>query len=256
MKKVIRLPKELAPHKDLLKETITSFLSLEPTPVAPELPWESKIGGVPYMELDSNYPVDSEGKPMFFLVQISCEELKNIPGFPTTGLLQFFMAENGMYGEPIETKAAVNYISEVNTDLDALIKALPNVSYEDLPLDISKTYGITANRSMEIAPLSDIAFDGKMGNHFFRNYGDEEFDMRDKYSAAVSAAGHKMGGYAHFAQEDPRAPGHDEILLLQLDSDDQIGMKWGDMGVAHFFIRKENLEQLDFSQVTFHWDCH
>jgi len=161
-----------------------------------------------------------------------------------------------MYGEPKESKVAVNYVEQINTDLDALEKANPNVSYVDLPLDISKSFAIAGNKSIEIAPLSDVAFDAKMGDEFFRSYGDEEYDIRDKYSAAVSATGHKMGGYAHFAQEDPRDIDHDETLLLQLDSDDQIGMSWGDMGVAHFFIKTTDLKKLDFSKVTFHWDCH
>lgn len=166
------------------------------------------------------------------------------------------MAENGMYGESSDRKVEVRYISEINTDLDALAKVGPNVHFEDLPLDISKSNKLVATKSVEIAPLSDIAFDGKMGAKFWMEYGDAEYDIRERYSEAVSAAGHKMGGYAHFAQEDPRTPDHDETLLLQLDSDDTIGLKWGDMGVAHFFIKKADLKNKDFSKVTFHWDCH
>lgn len=30
---------------------------------------------------------------------------------------------------------------------------------------------------------------------------------------------------------------------------------WGDMGVANFFIRREDLLRRDFSRVWYTWDC-
>ena len=256
MKKVIRLPKELAAHKDLLKKTLTAYIRINAQTAPPDQAWDSKIGGVPYMNASEEFPIDSNGKPMFFLAQINCENLGQVGHFPTKGLLQFFMAESAMYGEPAETKVAVRYVADFTNDLDDLIKVGPNTHYEDLPFKMNTPYALSLEKSVEIAPVSDVAFEGILGRDFFRAYGDQEYDIRDGYCGVVSATGHKMGGYAHFAQEDPRSPDHDEILLLQLDSDDTIGMKWGDMGVAHFFIKKQDLENHDFSKVTFHWDCH
>ena len=256
MKKVIRLPKALAVHKDLLKKTMTSYVRVNVHTAPPERAWYSKIGGVPYMKKSEEFPVDSNGKPMVFLAQINCQDIKQVGLFPTIGLLQFFMAENGMYGEPEATKVAVRYVEDYSDDLDEIIKVGPNAHYEDLPFNLETSFALSLEKSVEIAPVSDVAFESILGSDFFRAFGDEEYDIRDGYCGVVSATGHKMGGYAHFAQEDPRTPDHDEILLLQLDSDDTIGMKWGDMGVAHFFIKKQDLENRDFSKVTFHWDCH
>ncbi len=256
MKKVIRLPKELEPHKDLLKATATSFVQLVAHNAGPDRVWNSKIGGFPYMKVASDYPVDGAGKPMFLLAQINFSEFGNIKGFPTKGLLQFFMEENGMYGNDNEKTITVNYIADPTVEMEVK-KNQAEVEYENLPLNNTTTdFVLSATKSVEIAPLSDIAFDGKLGDEFFRAFGEDEYDLRDRYSEAVAATGHKIGGYAHFAQEDPRAPDHDDILLLQLDSDDKIGLKWGDMGVAHFFIKKADLENLDFSRVIFQWDCH
>ncbi|MEK3889148.1 DUF1963 domain-containing protein [Bacillus sp. FSL K6-3431] len=44
-------------------------------------------------------------------------------------------------------------------------------------------------------------------------------------------------------------------MLLQIDSEFEKGMMWGDSGVANFFIRKQDLERLDFSHVLYNWDC-
>ena len=30
---------------------------------------------------------------------------------------------------------------------------------------------------------------------------------------------------------------------------------WGTMGVANFFIRKEDLEKENFEEVLYNWDC-
>ncbi|WP_438870473.1 DUF1963 domain-containing protein, partial [Pseudomonas sp. L1(2025)] len=68
---------------------------------------------------------------------------------------------------------------------------------------------------------------------------------------------HKIGGYASFTQEDPRSYSHQNhtILLLQIDSDDDIDSMWGDVGIANFFIRPEDLKKKDFSNVLYNWDC-
>lgn len=66
---------------------------------------------------------------------------------------------------------------------------------------------------------------------------------------------HKIGGYAHFTQDDSRGfPNHSfDMQLLQIVSDDNIS--WGDSGVAHFFIKKEDLINQDFTNVLYSWDC-
>lgn len=71
--------------------------------------------------------------------------------------------------------------------------------------------------------------------------------------------GHRIGGYPHFAQDDPRCFNYDEkeILLFQLDSDEveDVNLMWGDAGVANFFISREDLKNGVFSDVLYSWDC-
>lgn len=68
-----------------------------------------------------------------------------------------------------------------------------------------------------------------------------------------------MGDILFFTQEDPRGNeksyAEHEILLLQIDSEDEKGIMWGDSGVANFFISKEDLLNLNFSNVIYNWDC-
>lgn len=68
-------------------------------------------------------------------------------------------------------------------------------------------------------------------------------------------AGHKIGGYPNFTQNDINR--HD-ILLLQIDSEgtDEHEIMWGDCGIANFFIREKDLKELNFDEVIYNWDCY
>lgn len=88
---------------------------------------------------------------------------------------------------------------------------------------------------------------------------ENEVEMWDLYEEHFGGQGHKIGGYPFFTQTDPRewekAYQEHNILLLQIDTDDDLGIMWGDYGVANFFITKEVLLNLDFSNVLYNWDC-
>jgi uncharacterized protein YwqG len=95
-----------------------------------------------------------------------------------------------------------------------------------------------------------------MGEDFFEPFGQKQWDLQNDYFKMHRSSGHKIGGYAFFTQHDPREQLGDMELLFQLDSDEAIQCRWGDMGVGNFFIRKEDLERWDFSNVLFTWDCY
>jgi uncharacterized protein YwqG len=48
----------------------------------------------------------------------------------------------------------------------------------------------------------------------------------------------------------------DWILLLQLDSEQRAGMQWGDHGRLFFWIRRQDLERCDFSNVWMLLECY
>jgi len=60
---------------------------------------------------------------------------------------------------------------------------------------------------------------------------------------------------------DPRAAAlaegaADWVLLLQVDTDDDAGMMWGDCGLIYFWIRREDLARRDFSNVWMILQCN
>ena len=100
---------------------------------------------------------------------------------------------------------------------------------------------------------------------FWEQFGEKTDELREQYNALHPPFGHKVGGYAGFTQDDPRAYNNEGdyvkridrknpwVLLLQMESDDHL--QWGDCGVGHLFIRRQDLLNRDFSQIWYHWDC-
>jgi uncharacterized protein YwqG len=71
---------------------------------------------------------------------------------------------------------------------------------------------------------------------------------------------HRMGGYPNLVQygdlERTGAPdAADWKLLLQLDSDRDVGLLWGDAGRLFFMIREKDLKSLSFEKAWMDWQC-
>ena len=53
---------------------------------------DSKLGGIPYIPQGGALPTSVDGKPLFMLAQINCEQLPENTLYPKKGLLQFWIA--------------------------------------------------------------------------------------------------------------------------------------------------------------------
>lgn len=62
----------------------------------------SKIGGIPYWKNIEDYPITEEGEDLILLAQINFAELPENKVFPSTGILQFFICPNNLYGLDFE----------------------------------------------------------------------------------------------------------------------------------------------------------
>lgn len=257
------LPEALLAHQEKLAQTKQVFTKVIPlVEQEPTHIWSSKIGGIPYLPQTESFPTNPDGRPLFFLAQINLAEANVGLPFPSCGILQFYIADNDLYGCNLEdgfdqSNFRVLFFNEITEDIDELhtdFSFLP--VYNDLPIYTDKSVAITFEKAAEIAPITDFHFSEQFSADFFKQFGDAEWDIRNAYAEEVSAEGHKLGGYAHFAQEDPRNTENPLFLLFQFDTDVELEAMWGDMGSAHFFIHKEDLESKDFSKVMYHWDCY
>ncbi|RST76085.1 DUF1963 domain-containing protein [Siminovitchia acidinfaciens] len=264
----MKLPQQLLPYAEALEKTKKPSLIIQGK-IQNTTPLESKFGGQPYWLKADEYPKDGNGEPLRLLAQINFSVMKvTIPDFPTEGILQFFVADDDVYGLNFDDMTEqdtfrVIYHDTIESDSSKWMTEFPAFGDENY-FPVEKECALSFVVSEEIVAANDYRFNKLTGlDGLLENDEDEDYDAYDdimeEYYEVASGQGSKLGGYPFFTQEDPRAYGDYPIydtLLLQIDSEDKLSIMWGDVGVANFFIAKEDLKKLDFSKVLYNWDCH
>jgi len=247
------LPKELLPYKKEIEATKQIYIPIELEKAKNISLATSKVGGYPYLPMNMEYPIGKNGKILDFLAQINFSEMPSLKDYPTHGILQFYidfpMGSNTkvIYHETIEQSYQTQFpkLEKIRQDEEYLSPIYNNSEYKM----------IFCSPEYEVVGYADFRF--------------KEINVpSDIYE--FSSYEHKVGGYAYFAQEDPRDfygnpfatekdPQEDNHLsthlLFQLNSDEE-DIAWGDVGVGNFFIQPQDLKNRDFSKVLFHWDCY
>lgn len=256
---------------------------------------DSKFGGVPYWDMQKEYPKSDKGEMLMMLAQINLDEL-NRDGYnpdgklPKTGMLQFFIDiydNDGTYG-----------LQDWEAKEDDTGKLLQNghrviyhksIDYNVSPQEV-ESLGIPVCTNLDedlyppIEKESAIKFELKKGHCNSEDYACEKYLRQaadnigitvdeDKLRLDCEASGviheleeyfedccgHMMFGSPYFTQYDPRSYKENlekyNICLFQMDTDDDAEIMWGDSGVANFFIQEKDLAAEDFSDVLYNWDC-
>ena len=245
-------------------------LSVEPCTV-----FDSKVGGLPYLPPGTKAPTNPKGKKLYLLAQINCEDIAQLPDFPHTGMLQFFIFDNDLYGCPMTFPAPqkewrVVYYPTVNRDMDVSYVSKIYAGQEKGELmPFEGEFRMTFDLSSEGMSPADYRYESAFFDRWKKAFPDDEaedfYDLDDDilemiFDDSDEVPHHKMGGYPYFTQNDPRFYEGGErydTLLFQLDSDrkDGVDVLWGDVGVGNFFVNREALKRLDFSDVLYNWDC-
>lgn len=265
-----KLPPSLEPYRAEFEKTALDYIGISKAEGKPQL-WESKLSGYPYLPRNAQFPKNSKGEHLLFLAQINFEEALPLKPFPTSGLLQFFISGDDLYGKKfrkeydkqdfLQDGFRIIYFDEVTKNVDDLstdFSFLPE-EYKYTPHDPTKEYKLQFELKKELVSFNDFHFENNLKKLFLENFNGEQAEkLREAYNDIYQSTGHKMGGYAYFTQTDPRE--YDQsiqhlMLLLQIDTDDSMDIMWGDVGVANFFIDPKKLAQKDFSEVMYNWDC-
>ena len=246
----------------------------------------SKFGGLPYWNIGMPYPVDNKGNKLKLLAQFNLEEIKGLTLLPQSGLLQFFVYSDNeyQYGSDFEDYANSNqfrviYHAKIDTSIseeDVRSLNIPTSldKYHDYDV-ITGVVGIDFEISKMVAPdygeFKDrfIELAGQQGWHIdnqenvILDYLIDDWDIMGEIYDMCHISNNHLLGYPLFIQFDPR---NDEeryekydTLLFQMESFDEEGTyfmaAWGDMGIAHFFINRHDLLNLNFDDIMYCWDC-
>lgn len=234
-------------------------------------PGKSRLGGIP--DLTAAWP-RYEGRPLCCVAQLDLEEMKSAGGpdwLPTTGRLIFFYElEHGSWG--MEGKDAGSAVVIYETGAQARV-----IEPTDLPEEARFPSYPVAFTSAASLP-SEL----RLGIHWKQRTKAERLAVE----AAVEALQppepvHQVGGYPLPVQGDDMevqcqsvteglylgdrggskklermsSSADDWRLLLQLDTDNDAGMMWGDTGVLYFWIREQDARAQDFSRVWVILQC-
>jgi uncharacterized protein YwqG len=237
----------------------------------------SKIGGLPMLPAGFEWPT-WKGKPQSFLCQIDLAAIPHEAGtemLPRQGFLFFFYdAEQGtwgfdpkdrgswrvMYAETL--KGASKAPAPAGLPKEGLFAEVPvgfveALTYPDWQDARVAALGLNDAQSDAFLELCSLVFEGEPAHQLLgypspvqNNDMDLECQLVTHGLYLGDVSGYKSPERA--ALEEGKT---DWLLLLQLDSDDDAKMMWGDVGMLYFWIRKQDLERRDFSNVWMILQC-
>lgn len=232
----------------------TIKISARPTAASDISPiTQSRFLGLPYLPEDSVYPLDKNGVPMIMLAQINFEEVPHLENYPTKGIFQLFISSTDWYDM---TDYKILYHEDIALGPQKNFDFLTDNLYDESPIYCE--HKLEFEKKVEYGGIADfrfnLRFNGQDYYDFYETLGEEQQRTMDPL---FEAAGHKIGGYAYFTQDDIRdhrdGDKKNDILLLQIDTDEQI--MFGDSGVANVFIKPDDLANKRFEKAYFNWDC-
>ena len=216
--------------------------------------FDSKVGGLPYWDLNVPIPRTSDGKKMALLAQLNMADYPDNDLLPKEGMLQFFIGASDVYGlnfddQTLQEGFRVVFHEEIDRSFSSeSIKGefiLPHDSNDD-DLPIASEYALDVEQKVAYMFHDDYRFDGVIksvaqsiglrNRPEYANLTDKEFyrilwdslepifeENEESYEFVMS--GSRVLGYPFFTQSDSREvqgkySGYD-ILLLQLDSEDR-----------------------------------
>jgi len=227
----------------------------------------SRVGGEPDLPDSLAWPVDSDGLLMSFVLQLNLAELQDAETrLPADGMLFFFVGDYGL-----ETEHRVLHAAAAEMGSAKRTAAPGKLSFEE-DFGPYHPYLLKSGASLQLPSYSYVDEEAvEDDDHGWEEYEEISFSIRgdskkevvrmfgyaegqhgdDEYLAALSLFGCEETyspdeaiarlTLALGSEELARREVADIVMLAEIESDDDIGFMWGDAGVLHYFIRREDL---------------
>ncbi len=243
----------------------------------------SRFGGLPYWTRGEDFPTGEDGKPLYLLAQINFSDVPPISDYPARGLLQIFVRADNMWGcdfnsEQKNWRIIWRDVLKASVAMSAAelheigVKSAAEVDEEtgEFPLPLQKEFSLAFEKTTTFIHPNCDDFENAVKHAAealgFATCEKSAYDLfdEDSFNAFFDDTDvlHQIGGYPNFTQNDARRDG--DMLLLQIDSQlstDKNGrilsdeILWGDVGIANFFISRDDLTARNFTNVLYNWDC-
>ena len=255
----------------LVRRQVRPAVALSHTAISPDR--RSRLGGVPLLDRGERWP-DYLFKPLSFLALIDLAEFADASagtGLPTAGLLNlFYEVDDQPWGFDPDDRGAWRVIPA--DPAAAGPRAAPDgaTTYPEIPL--------VGTRVATIPDWGEDVLEAVDGRDM-----DAYLDLEERLGATrPTGPRHQLGGWPMLIQnpwqrecqmasngidvgspegyENSRAAeleaGVDDwIMLAQIDSDDDAGWMWGDVGVLYFAMRRQDLAAGEFDRAWLVLQC-
>ncbi|HUT57663.1 MAG TPA: YwqG family protein [Phycisphaerae bacterium] len=261
-------------HLDYLKTLRRPAIALSPSVEKPL----SRIGGLPSLPESVPWP-EWKGAPLAFLCQVDLSEIPegfDRHGLPRSGMLYFFYnQEQETWGFDPNDKGSWQVVCTTTPATDNAPRSVPkglskDYVYTEKPVALTfvETYpdwqdervavlNLSDKQGNEYAYLCSAVFQGRPAHHLFGHPSPVQGNDMD-LECQLASHGLYCGDASGYSDQRAKElePGRREwVLLLQLDSDDDAGMMWGDCGMLYFWIRREDLNERRFANCWMILQC-
>lgn len=231
---------------------------------------QSYLGGDPYLPPDATWP-SKDGNDLTFLASLDLEEVAAtgaISWLPKQGKLLFFYdADNQPWGFDPKDRGgwSVLYIDQIGSDETAKIPTLPQFFVEFETVDSLPDWQRFDDLGIDLDDSDvDVYIDGQyewIGESVEHQIGGYPRPVQGdamELEAQLASNGAYCGDGSGYQSEDGKrlaAGANDWRLLLQFSSDDDLGVMWGDAGDLYFWVKEQDSQNGDFSNVWLVLQC-
>lgn len=265
------LDKYLDRFESILRNTIRIYLSKRKE--GEIFVGASRIGGKPDLPADIEWPAENNDKPLAFIAQLNLKEISPLDSdrlLPESGILYFFYrTEQDAWGFDPKDKDKFRVIYYDGT-IDKLQRQEPPKSLpkrgqfspnevrfaQEVSLPSWQSDLLNFLTQEEQDKFIDIFESGENINKIL-GYADEvqgEMELECELVTNGLYCGDQTG-YKDSRREELEKNKDDWRLLLQVDSNDEAGMMWGDVGRIYFWIKKIDLQKKRFENAWFILQC-
>ena len=221
------------------------------------------LGGSPMVSSETFAWPESLGEPMAFLGQLDLAQLHTahrVEWLPSSGSLAFFydVKEMSLGDDPKNRgKWKVLYLEETNA-APASTPVFNRVFVRPMKVEVFPDADSAAMETVELSGSEPDAYD------WFRRGVDNETPAHQvagfpspilmttmELECQLAANGIPLENTKAYETPEAKAlaPGaSDWRLLLQCDSDPDVGMRWGDIGMVYFWIREQDARERRFDE--------
>ena len=222
-----------------------------------------RLGGRPLLPPDAVWPRRNDGAPLSLIAQLSLPHLAEVtdePGFPAEGSLAFFYdgVDQSVWG-----------FSPSDVEGWKVLHCAPGVGVlHDFPADLDEVgqfspVALVPKLELTYPPAGSFEVEQLLGEQLVERYwavvGEDEGETITRFlghpepvqgdmqaECQLASNGVYVGDPGGYASPDGQRlrPGAAEWrLLLQVDSHDDAGMMWGDVGRLYWWIREADLAE-------------